>query len=129
MPMKGLQLPEHDSRPFRALTEKELDTFRRDCPDDLLPPLLAASLLGLREEEVRQLEWTDIDLNARMPRLSQKSNLRLKSQGWTGVKQFEFRIPASLHATLCARFFHVVEPRLRPIAFAGPAGPGSHLST
>ncbi len=73
-------------------------------PEWLFPPLLAAALLGLREEEIRQLEWTDIDLPARMIRLSQKSNLRLKSQGWTGVKQFEFRIPASLHTVLSALY-------------------------
>jgi integrase len=101
---KSLQLPEHDSVPFRALTEPEFDLFRRNCPEWLFGPLFTAALLGMREEEVRQLEWTEVDLAGRRIVLRDKATLHLKSQGHTGIRQFRFMIPTSLHAVLSALY-------------------------
>ncbi|HVY62943.1 MAG TPA: tyrosine-type recombinase/integrase [Planctomycetota bacterium] len=99
---KSFTLPEFDSVPFRALSDEEFDLFRRLCAEWLLPPLLTAALVGLREEEVRQLEWPDVDLPRRILRLRQKANLRLKSQGFTGVHEFVFTIPDVLLPYLSA---------------------------
>ncbi|MFC1706330.1 tyrosine-type recombinase/integrase [Planctomycetota bacterium] len=97
---KGLKLPEHDSKQFRALTDREFDRFRRTCPAWLMPPLMAASLLGLREEEIRQLEWSDVDLAERILRVRDKEGFHLKSQGYTGIRQFQMQIPGTLFTLL-----------------------------
>ncbi|HVY62166.1 MAG TPA: site-specific integrase, partial [Planctomycetota bacterium] len=97
---KGLRLPESDSREFRALTDREFDRFRQVCPAWLLPPLLAAALLGLRNEEVRTLEWADVDLHAEVIRIRNKDGFELKSQGHTGIREFKMDIPRALHAVL-----------------------------
>jgi integrase len=97
---KGLRLPERDSREFRALTELEFERFRGVCPAWLLPPLMAAALLGLRNAEVRYLEWSDVDFDARVIRVRNKDGFELKSQGHTGIREFRMNIPRALEEIL-----------------------------
>jgi len=97
---KGLRLPESDSGVFRALSEAEFTRFMELCPAWLFPPLFTAAMLGLREDEVRHLEWRDVDLAAGNVTLRNKADHKLKSQGKTGVREFRMAMPPDLHELL-----------------------------
>lgn len=67
-PLRGVfKLPKEETFRRRALAFDEFVRFTRGCPRNRLMAYLVACCTGLRRGELKQLQWSDVDLSAADP--------------------------------------------------------------
>lgn len=88
-------LKEDDSKTIRALTEEEVTALLARANGWFRSVLLAAVLTGLREGELINLEWKDVDLKARMIRIRRKPGWLPKSSG-RSIRERDVAMPSEL---------------------------------
>jgi integrase len=95
-PMEGIgYLKENDSKRIRALTEQEVQRLLEEANGWFRPVLLTAMYTGMREGEMINLEWDDVDLNGCIIRIRRKAGWIPKSSGQK-VREREVAIPKRL---------------------------------
>lgn len=72
-------LKEDDSKPIRALTEKQIRMLLEEANGQFRPVLTTAIYTGLREGEIINLEWDDVDLEKKVIKIRCKSDWIPKS--------------------------------------------------
>jgi len=74
-------LKENDSKPIRPLTDEQIKKILEEANGWFRPVLITAIYTGLREGEIINLDWDDIDIEKRMVHIRCKSDWIPKSSG------------------------------------------------
>ena len=74
-------LKEDDSKPIRSLTEKQIRMLLEEANGWFRPVLITAKYTGLREGEIINLEWDDVDFEKKVIHIRSKSDWQPKSSG------------------------------------------------
>ncbi len=88
-------LKENDSKNIRALTEEEVQKLLEEANGWFRPVLLTALYSGLREGELINLEWDDVDLKRGVIRIRRKVGWVPKSSG-RSIRERDVAIPKQL---------------------------------
>lgn len=95
-PLKDMEyLKEDDSKVIRALTEEEAHKLLETANGWFHPVLLTALYTGLREGEMINLEWDDVDLKQCVIHVRRKAGWLPKSSGKT-IRERDVAIPKQL---------------------------------
>jgi len=95
-PMERMEyLKEDDSKKIRALTEEEAARLLEEASGWFRPVLLTALYTGLREGELINLEWDDVDFKEGIVRVKRKPWWIPKSSGRT-IRERDVAVPRQL---------------------------------
>jgi integrase len=95
-PLRNMEyLKEDDSKVIRALTEEEAHKLLETANGWFRPVLLTALYTGLREGEMINLEWDDVDLKQCVIHIQRKSGWLPKSSG-KSIRERDVAIPEQL---------------------------------
>jgi len=95
-PMEGVDyLKEDDSKKIRALTEEEAGRLLEEANGWFRPVLLTALYTGLREGELINLEWNDIDFKKGVIKVRRKPSWIPKSSG-RAIRERDVAVPRQL---------------------------------
>jgi len=71
-PVSGVEKPKYKKKSSRFLSKEEIKLILANCGTRLYPILLTFLYTGIRKEELRNLEWNDIDFKNRVIRINVK---------------------------------------------------------
>jgi len=95
-PLEGVEnLKEDDSKKIRALTEDEAVRLLEEADGWFRPVLLTALYTGMREGELINLEWGDVDFAEGIVKVRRKSGWIPKSSG-KAIRERDVAIPQQL---------------------------------